>query len=61
MMKMIYRMFIGTIAMGAAGLVMGMTASTFKHYYYKHSDAQDRTLTGVQEVILSESTIEVEE
>ena len=54
-------MLIGTIAMGAAGLVMGMTASTFKHYYYKHSDAQDRTLTGVQEVILSESTIEVEE
>jgi len=58
---MIYRLLIGTVAIGAVGLVLGMTESTFKHYYYKHSEPQDRTLTGVQEVVLSNSTIEVEE
>jgi len=47
---MIYRMIMASVALGMAGVAVGMATSTFNHYYRKHADFEDLKLTGVQEV-----------
>ena len=59
-MKMIYRLMIGTMIFGIAGLTVGMAESTFRHYYQKHAEFDDMKNTGVQEVVLV-NDVEVEE
>ena len=50
------------IGVGISALVAGVAVSTYKHYYEKYADLEDREeISDVQEVVLVSETTEVEE
>ena len=57
---MVYRLLMTTVVIGMVGVAVGMTDSTFKHYYRKYADYEDMKNTGVQEVTFV-GEVEVEE
>lgn len=43
-----------TVVVGLVGFAAGMSASGFRHYYYRYADGEDLRTNNVQEVVIVE-------
>lgn len=55
---MIGRLFATTVAVGAAAIVVGITDSTFRHYFRKHAEFEDMKTNTIQEVVVVTEFVE---
>ena len=55
---MIGRLFATTVAVGAAAIMIGITESTFRHYFRKHAEFEDLKTNTIQEVVVVTEFVE---